>query len=448
MLSKDKQPILNILHLNTYDISGGAARAVNRLHRGLLCLGFDSSMFVARKDTDDPTIKVFKPPDPIPMDFPGRLRRYLDRHLSLFRRCLGLKPAPISPLDFEYYQTSRPSGYELFSDGRSQFKNTLLSQLPHCDMINLHWIANFIDYQTFFPYLTQKCSIVWTLHDMNAFTGGCHYDHGCGKYNSGCGACPQLGSLNEKDLSNWIWQRKREIFWKIEPKQMHIVAPSRWLGRECKRSPLLGRFPVTVIPNGLDINDFSPRDRCFARDVLGIPQGSKTLLFAADSVNNRRKGFAFLAQALSGLADLANLFLITIGSGKPVLDTQIPQMNLGQIHNDRLLSLIYSAADIYVIPSVQDNLPNTVMESMACGTPVIGFDIGGIPDMVQPGVTGLLIPPKDVPSMSDAIRRLLMDEDSRFKISDNCRRITLKEYDLNIQAKRYIALYQNVLECI
>jgi glycosyltransferase involved in cell wall biosynthesis len=281
---------------------------------------------------------------------------------------------------------------------------------------------------------------------MNPFTGGCHYDDGCGGFLSGCGRCPQLGSADPFDLSSMVWERKQLAFKAIDPARLRIVAPCGWMSDQVKKSSLLGRFCVTTIPYGIDTADFAPRDRHLARDVLGLPRDARVLLFAAESVTNRRKGFALLAEALEGLNEIPNLILISIGFGNPVIDSRIQHHHLGFVSNERLLSLIYSAADLFVIPSLQDNMPNTVLESLACGTPVVGFGVGGIVDMVRPGVTGLLVRAGDVVALRDAIARLLDDPASREYMAAECRRVAVKEYSRELQAERYVALYEMLLQ--
>lgn len=419
---------MKVVHLSTYDIAGGAARAAYRLHSGLRRLGHDSLMYVYRQRSNDPTVTAFKPPKDLPTRLRARLRR------ERIRR------------SFARYGASRPPGYERFSDDCTVHGSELVAQLPPGDVINLHSIADFVDYRSFFTRVPQHTPIVWTLHDMYPFTGGCHYDHGCGKYVSGCGSCPQLGSSDSADLSNQIWQRKRKVFEQIESNRLHLVALNNWMATEVKRSPLLQKYPVVVIPNGLDVDDFAPRDRRYARDVLGVPQDAKVLLFVASSVENRRKGFALLTKVVARLKDSANLWLISLGTGDQNVSQEIPHIHLGSVGNDRLLSVVYSAADVFVIPSLQDNLPNTVLESLACGTPVVGFDVGGIPDMVRPGVTGLLAPATDVAAMSNAIRRLLSNEAARLEMAINCRRVAVKEYALEVQAARYTELYGRILD--
>jgi glycosyltransferase involved in cell wall biosynthesis len=418
---------LRIVHLSTYDVTGGAALAAYRQHKGLCQLGHDSSMLVAYRGSDDPTVIALAPR----RDLTSRLRwRLREKQINL---------------SFSRYVSTRPAGYERFSDDRSIFGDILLRQLPSCDIINLHWIAGFVDYQSFFSAVPRSVPIFWTLHDMNALTGGCHFDDGCNRYETGCGACPQIGSSDSHDLSHQIWQRKQSVFSRLEPERLHIIANNRWMVNMLSRSPLLRKFPVTVVPSGVNTDVFAPRDTRLARDVLGIPQDARVILFVSDSINNRRKGFALLDKALKGLLDINNLFLISLGRGTPQIDTDIPHLNLGHVDNDRLLSLIYSAADLYAIPSQQDNQPNTVLEAMACGTPVVGFDVGGIPEMVRPGITGLLAPVQDVASLCRAIADLLQCSDTRVAMGAACRRIVMKEYRRETQVRRYIELYEGSL---
>lgn len=416
------------MHVNTYDIVGGAARAAYRLHKGLCRLEQESYMLVAERRSEDSSVSNFKPPT----DLPSRLRRRF--RSKLIDRC------------FARYRASRPTGYELFSDDRSQYGIDLLKQLPQCDAVNLHWIAGYVDYQSFFAKVPERTPVVWTLHDMNPFTGGCHYDHGCSRYKDKCGACPQLGSNDRNDLSNQIWKRKYKTFKRIPPNKLHIVALNQWMADEVKKSSLLRRFPISIIPNGLDTEVFTPRDSNVARDALEIPREAKVILFIAGSLNNRRKGFDMVLQALAGMSDLPSLFLLTLGSGKPSVEFPIPNLHLGHIANERLLSLVYSAADLFVIPSLQDNLPNTVLESLSCGTPVVGFDVGGIPEMVRSSVTGMLAPPQDVKALQTTIIQLLKDDNRRREMAANCRRIAVEEYSLEVQAQRYVELYEQILK--
>ncbi len=418
---------LKALHISFRDWEGGAARAAFRLHKGLVRLGERSAFFVLHRCTNEPTVTAFTPS----RTMSRRLRRRFRRELI--------------SRQFALYRASRPMGLELFSDDRSEFADDMESQIPSADVINLHWVAGFLNYHSFFSRLPERTPVVWTLHDMSAFTGGCHYDNGCGKFHTQCGACPQLGSTVTRDLAYRIWLRKRKIYNAISPTQLHFVTPSRWLAQEAKSSSLLERFPVSIIPYGVETDIFYPRDRKVGREALEVPQHARVLLFVSHSVENHRKGFSMLAEALGGLHENNKLLLLSLGTGTLELKGRIPHLHLGHIENDRLLALIYSVADIFVIPSLQDNLPNTALESMACGTPVIGFEVGGIPDMVRPGVTGILTPPGNSTALRDSILDLLNNPHVLKEMSLNCRRIAEAEYSLETQARRYVELYNKIV---
>jgi glycosyltransferase involved in cell wall biosynthesis len=417
---------MKILHLSTNDINGGAARAAFRLHTGLLRLGHESSMLVLKRSSTETSVRQLKWSD----DWVTRFRR--SRRRKKIRR------------DFDPYRSTLPPGFEAFSDDRSDAAFDLVEQLPPCDVINLHWVAGLVDYEIFFARLPPAVPVVWRLADMNPFTGGCHYDCGCGKFISTCGACPVLDSRIDIDLSRQVWARKAGALSKIDAGRLHIVGTSRWIAEQAKRSSVLGRFRNTVIPNGLDTNEYAPRDRESSRTALEIPRGAKVVLFVADSAAIKRKGFEFLARALAILADEPDLFLLSVGGGQPAVP-KLPQKHLGKVGDDRMLSVIYSAADVFVIPSLQESFGQTVTESMSCGIPVVGFDTGGIPDMVRPGVTGSLAPVGDAAALADRIRDLLRDPGNAREMGANCRRIAVEEYSLEVQARAYSRHYEAIL---
>jgi glycosyltransferase involved in cell wall biosynthesis len=419
---------MRVVHLSKNDLSGGAARAAYRLHQGLQRIGQESVMFVESRASDDPNVAAFEKP----MDIPGLVRR-------------GLRQVWISR-GFKRYRQSRPAGYELFSDDRSPYASTVVEQIPDCQVINLHWIPGLVDYESFFTRVPRSTPIVWTLHDLNPLTGGCHYDLGCGRYATHCGSCPQLGSSDSRDFSYKVWERKRGLFSTVLPSRLRFVTPSRWLAEEVRRSPILGKFPICVIPYGLDLEEFAPRNQETVRDLLGIPRDARVLLFVAEDIGNRRKGFVHLLEALARCAgNIPNLFLLSLGRNRPDTQIQIPCVHVGSVNNDRFLSMVYSAADLFAICSVQDNLPNTVLEAMACGIATVGTAVGGIPDMVRSGVNGLTVPATDVGALADSITGLLNNKARCTEMGANARRIALEEYSLELQARRYAELYASIV---
>jgi glycosyltransferase involved in cell wall biosynthesis len=419
---------MRIVHVSTHDVWGGAAIAAHRLHTGLRASGEESTMFVRDRHGHGEGVLTFVPP----RDFKSRLVR------TLRRKTLGR--------DLNRYGNSGLDDGELFSDDRSQHGQAPLRQMPPCDILHLHLISGFLDCRSLFDWVPGHMPVVWTLHDMNPFTGGCHFDAGCEKHRGNCGACPKLGATEENDLSRQVWDRRQSVYGRMSTAQLQLVAPCRWVADEVRQSSLLGRFPVTVIPYGVDVEAFAPRDRVFARDALGIPQGARVLVFAALNVRERRKGFSLLVEALAGLREDPNLFLLVVGGHSAVQEVGIPCRPLGYVSSERLLSIVFSAADLCVVPTLQETGPLIVIESLACGTPVVGFPAGDMPDMVRGGDTGLLVPSADSAALREGIRAMLARPERLAEMRIKCRHVAVGEYSLEILARRHIRLYETMLE--
>lgn len=417
---------MKVTLISVSDNDRGASRSAYRLHLGLRRLGVESQLFVQGKVTADPHVVRYQPTTQL---FSGLARNW--RRYQLNR---SMRP----------YAGTLPRERTFFTDDRTSCLSDPLPQIPASDIIHLHWVAEFLDFPSFFRWLPQQKPFVWTIHDMASLTGGCCYDLGCDKFVESCGACPQLGSHAERDLSREIWTRKKSEYARLDPARVRIVTPSRWLASEVRRSSLLGRFECSVIPYGLDLEMFQPRDRHVARQLLGVPPDAKVLLFVADKVTDYRKGFFALDQALDGIAP-DNIFVVCVGREAPASIQRFRHLAADGIANDRVLSFVYSAADIFVAPSLADNLPNTVLEAIACGVPTVAFDAGGVPDMVRPGMTGVLAKAGDAAELRSAILKLLSDTQRLCEIRANCRRIALEEYDLALQARRYMQLYDDLL---
>jgi glycosyltransferase involved in cell wall biosynthesis len=420
---------MRVLQINRLDVGDGAGNAARRLHTGLLDLGIESTMFVeeVRGKSGDPTVTRFEPSRALGSRFRRRLRR-LQIARSLAR-----------------YRAKRPSRYEIFSDDRAPSGSELPAQLPNADVIHVHAMYQFVDYHAFFTTVPRHTPVVRTLHDMNFFTGGCHGAGSCTNYTERCGACPKLGSRNVNDLSRQIWLRKWKALQSVPPNRLHVVASSRWLAHEARRSGLLRDVPISVIPFGVDTEVFRPRDRHFAREILGIPRDAEVILFVAEPISRPVKRFAMLAEAVNGLRRPGKRLLVSLGSGTASAEVRIPYLNVGRVGNERLLSLVYSAADLLAMPSLQESFGLVALEAMACGTPVVGSDVGGIPDMVRPGVTGRLFPAHDVDALRAAIEEMLEDQPARTAMAVQCRRIVLDEYSLALYARRHADLYRALL---
>ena len=337
------------------------------------------------------------------------------------------------------------SSYEILSSDRTGPQFNLIGPLEICDVINLHWVSGLFDELRFLPLAAEIAPLVWTMHDMRPFTGGCHYDNGCGRFADRCGSCPQLRGDRDNDWTRRVWNRRQLTFSRIPRDRLTFVAPSRWLAAEAGRSSLLKDRPVKLIPYGIDTDTFSPRPTSLSRDVFGIPPQAKVVLFVCGSLRAPRKGANLLIEALDHLQKVPELFVVVLGEGNFEAPAGIPVLQIKNLENDRLLSFLYSAADVYVIPSLQDNLPNTVLEAIACGTPCVGFDVGGIADMIRTEVTGILARPFDCAELANAIEAILSDRHLSNRLQTHCREVAETEFNLKLQASRYSDLYNHVI---
>lgn len=418
---------MRIVHVSANQ-DGGAGRAATRLHRGLRQIGHDSIFFVRDLAEAGEGIVAF------------------DGRAGLFTRMLRNARRRRIEADFAPYRKKRIEGQEFFSDDRGVLGGELQRQLPAADVVNLHWVAGFADYTDFLSQIPARTPVVWTLHDMNPFTGGCHYDRGCGRFAGACGACPELNSEEQEDLSRSIWERKKKAIAGVPRGRLQIVTDSHWLASQAKRSSLFQELPVTAIHYSLDVETFAPRERAAARSVLGLRANARVILFVADHPKISRKGFAVLAEAFAMLSGGPELLLLSMGRSKPELPKRFAHLHLGYVTDDRFQAVIYSAADVFVIPSLQEAFGQTALEAMACGTPVVGSDAGGIPEIVREGATGLLFPAGDAKALAAALERILGDDGLREGAARECRRVALEEYSLEIQARRYVKLYEEMVK--
>ena len=269
------------------------------------------------------------------------------------------------------------------------------------DIINLHRICGgYLQIETLAKF---NKPIVWTLHDMWAFTGGCHYSQECARYTKSCGSCPQLDSNRDWDLSRWVWQRKAKAWQDLN---LTIVTPSQWLAKCARVSSLFQDLPIKVIPNGIDTTKYKPIAQSLARELLNLPQDKQLVLFGAmNATSDRRKGFHFLQPALQYLSQSGwqeKLEIVIFGASEPI---NPPNLGfkchyLGRLNDDISLALAYNASDVMIVPSLEDNLPNTVMEAIACGTPCVTFNIGGMPDMIEHQKNGYLAVPFQIEDLA------------------------------------------------
>lgn len=410
---------MKVLMLNTFDIEGGAARAAYRLHHALLEQGTESRMLVQKKHTDAVTILAPETP-------PQKLKGFLSALLN----------DQISRIYPHRTQTMFSANWAL--SGTSVDRINALD----ADIVHLHWINGGM--LRIEDIARIKAPIVWSLHDMWAFTGGCHYDKHCNQYTANCGHCPALGSRHAADLSRRILDRKLEAL--NQKNDITIVGLSRWLAGEASRSTLFRGRRIEILPNPIDSSQFSPLDQQKARELLGLPKDKQLILFGAMSATtDPRKGFFELRESLAKL-DPAEAELVVFGSNRPIEPGDILQSAhyLGTVRDDAKLRMLYSAVDVMVVPSRQENLSNTIMEALACGTPVVAFNIGGNVDLVDHLVSGYLANDGDTEDLAAGILWVLKHK-SRKTIAENALEKVKTCFDSRKVASMYINLYKDVI---
>lgn len=428
---------MRVIQLSAEDVTGGAARAAQRLHLGLRAIGIDSRMVVRRKGGDDPfTYPAFAVPVADGRPAPAGLRQ--DLRKLVFKACGYLDQLPLR----RYPRRQRLT----WSVGWVPTGIPSIAAHLEPDVIHLHWIgAGFVPVRALPAF---RYPLVWTLHDMWAFTGGCHYALDCTHYQQSCGNCPQLASARERDLSRWVWGWKHKYWARLD---LTVVTPSRWLADCARQSALFGDRRIEVIPNGIDTSRYKPHEQTLARRLLGLPADRRLILFGAmHSTSDPLKGFNHLQGALRVLSqsvEKKRLHLVVFGATEPVdpPDFGFPTTYAGSLRDDLSLALLYSAADVFVAPSRQDNFPNTVLEAMACGVPCVAFDIGGMPDLIAHQQTGYLARPFEEEDLARGISWVLQDEPRRRTLAEAARRKVEREYELTLIARRYEVIYHELL---
>jgi glycosyltransferase involved in cell wall biosynthesis len=410
---------MKILIVNTSDIQGGAARAAYRLHKALLGQNVDSQMLVQSKSSDDFT--VIGPQSKVQKYF-GKLRPTLDS------------------LSVRKYKDRTKT---LFSPSRVPFSN-VVDKINNInpDIVHLHWIAGSM--LRIEDFAKIKAPIVWSLHDMWAFTGGCHYDEKCGGYEKECGNCKVLGSDKENDLSRKIYNRKQKTYSKID--NMTIVGLSKWLSKCAQNSTLLKDKKHINLPNPIDTSIFKAFDKDKARELWSLPKDKKLVLFGAmGATSDPRKGFKELSESMKKLKSEAIEFVI-FGSSEPQEKQNFGFKThyIGSLHDDVSLVTLYSAVDVMIVPSLQENLSNAIMESLSCGTPVVGFDIGGNSDMIAHQKNGYLARPLDTDDLACGIEWVINTENYA-ELCTNVREKALREFESVVVAKKYIKLYSGLM---
>ncbi len=411
---------MKLLHLwqgDSGQYGGGGAVAMYRLHSKVREIGIDSKILCQHKTTESPQVRVFK----VSLFF-----RILDQLLKQITSRLGFN-------DIHRLSSFKLKQHKAYSDA---------------NIVHFHGLQGFINYLAL-PALTRDKPAVFTLHNMWALTGHCNNSYDCDRWKIGCGECPYLDihpTIN-RDGTSIEWRLKDWIY-----RQLHltIICPSKWMAEKAKQSPLINRFPIHHIPHGINTEIFQPLDPQQCRSELGIPLNKKVLLFAAVNLSHYRKGGDLLIEALQNLPTSLKTDTVLLAFGKEnnaiAQAVGLPVYYLGYLSDERSKAVAYSAADLFLFPTRADVFGLVSIESQACGTPVISFKVGGVPEHVRPGISGYLAEPENALDFRDGIVRLLEDEGLRHQMSQQCRAMILQEYDAQLWAQRHVEIYRKSVE--
>jgi len=413
---------MKVLHLNGADIEGGAAKAAIRLLQGLTETGVDARLHVQRK---------------------YGTASQVDGPQSLFEKAMSAARPTLEQLLFGTTsgKVNGPFSAAFLPDG-------LLAKVNEAapDIVHLHWVARMMRLETLQRF---NGPIVWTMHDSWAFTGGCYLPGNCTRYRESCGKCPVLNSSEEDDLSRRIWLRKKKAWGDLN---LTVVAPSRWMADCAKSSSLFRNKRIEVIPNGIDVQCYRPFDKLTAREHFSLPKDKKLILFGAKgATSDRNKGFNLLAEAMQELAAGSGrdrIELVIFGSADPdkLASLGFKTHYLGWQSDDTALAQLYSTADVFVLPSINESLGYTVIEAMACGTPCVAFDQGGVPDLIDHQQNGYLAQPYDPAELARGIAWVLEDNGRKNGLSLKASQKVEKLFTMKKVAERHIALYREILK--
>lgn len=408
---------MKILIVNYSDINGGAARAAYRLHKSLQENSVDSLMLVASKESIDNSI--IGP------------NRELKRLIGAFRPFLDSLPL----LRYKKRNTT------LFSLNWLRSR-TLIKKINSidADIVHLHWISNGM--LSIKDIKRINAPIVWSMHDNWLFTGGCHVKWNCDKYLSGCGNCPQLGSKNKNDLSKRMFSLKTREFSKKS--NFVVIGLSNWISSLALNSGIFDKDKIVTLPNPINIKIFRPFDKTLSRELLNLPKEKKLLAFGGmNPLGDKNKGFQELSQAIKYL-DPKNVEFVIFGDSNGKFDSDFTTHYVGSLKDDMSLRILFSAVDATLVPSLQENLSNVIMESLSCGTPVVAFDVGGNSDLIDHKVNGYLAKPSNIHDFANGINWLIHLE-SIDLIKSNCRKKVEQIFESNLVAKKYIKLYESLI---
>jgi glycosyltransferase involved in cell wall biosynthesis len=416
------------VHLNTYDGNGGAGRACIRLNRALLNQGIESKVIVHYKFGKNPDIGDFNT---------NLLQKACTAGTIILERILAKRylKALKTPFSFAWF-------------GRSIIH---YPDVKSADIIHLHWVNHgFLNPKHIAEIAKLDKPVIWTFHDSNAFTGGCHVRYTCDHFQRECGNCPLLKDANPDDYSHKIWLQKRRAYDKLS---FSIIAPSAWMQRSVGESSLMKSKQVIQIANTLETDVFKPMDKKAAKEKAGF--ATDKFIFLSGFMPSRKdlhKGTSYLLESLELLkirlgAKVEDIELVVFGNRNTEDVPEFPFKTnfLGTINDDEKLALHYAAADAFLIPSLEDNLPYTVMESLSCGTPVIAFKTGGLPDMVKHEQNGYLAEYRSSESFADGMEWII-SHPYREELQQNARQAIMENFSEDVIAKKHIEVYSSILK--
>jgi glycosyltransferase involved in cell wall biosynthesis len=424
---------MKVTLINTSDAGGGAPAACLRLLKALRSQKMDAKLLVQYKKTDENGVT-------------GIVKNAWDKFVARFNFLYERLP-------FMFFHEKDKSVRFAFSTANAgiSIKNNAL--VKEADILHIHWTnSGFLSIENLTELINTGKPIVWTLHDMWTFTGGCHYSGICNHFINKCGNCYFLNDTDDSnDISYEDWLRKAAMY--LGNKNITFVACSSWLAGVARQSSLIKDFNITSIPNPIDTDVFAPQDKISMRENWGVNPFAKVILFGAANINDRRKGLNYLVEALGHFdvecPDSTLIEVVIFGKNKHFDVSQIPfkVRQLNMITSPDELAEVYSLADVFVLPSVEDNLPNTVMESLSCGTPVVAFNTGGMPEMIDHEQNGYLAEYKSATDLAKGIYEMLyIEKKKEEELATNARNKVLAEFNNKKVADQYIEIYRSVVK--
>jgi glycosyltransferase involved in cell wall biosynthesis len=418
---------MKVLLVGKSTTNGGAAIASYRLMEILRESGVDVKMLIQEGDNDDAS--VF-----------STTRSALKKRINFLRFVL-------ERLLFLRHEKSKEVRF-LFSMANTGERLARNKHIREADIIHLHWVnAGFLSLASLRELLDLGKPIVWTFHDMWAMTGGCHHALTCLRYKQACGECFYLKKPGKNDLSHRLWLKKNQVF---RDRNITVITPSQWLGACVKESSIFSQMEVHTIHNPIDQTQFIPVDREFACRDLGLDPSKKYILFGAASIRNLYKGFNFFLDAIRQMSkdpeavEGVEIVLFGKSGGDVVQMFPLKVHSIDYISSMQTMVELYSVAHLYASSSLQDNFPSTIAESMLCGTPVVGFRTGGIPEMIAHLEDGYLARHKDAADLAKGMKWVLSN-DSYQALSDTARKAAVRRFSRERSAEKHVELYRKLL---